>query len=232
MAKLKNKRKKAGNQRKQNQTAIPGESLPKNYNDQIQSITAMAMSIIYSEENDVEKKLLPDAFKRAKDTVEHPEDVGPLAVADVTLWVIEQIEKQVESKKKQIKPVIIAGAIGSVAPQVAEVGMVAGIDMSKEDIQVSIAVAINKFIAIAKKEGRVKNQELVEAAKALEKEYPEEVAEFNQMIQQRQQRQKTSLQNRGKATQPASPQQGQNPQQGTMGPETLLQNRPVAKGVL
>jgi len=196
--------------------------------EQIQTLTAMSMSVIYDEKVGVEKNLLPDAFKRAVKTVAHPEDAGPLAIADVSLWVIEEIEKKAETKKKMIPPEIAAGAIGSIVAQVAEVAQIAGVKLSEEDIQVGIAVAINKYISTAQKEGRINNQELIETAKTLQEKYPEELQDFNQMIQNRTQRHKADIEEKTAAQQ--APQQPV-AQQGAGPPQGLLQARPVQGGV-
>lgn len=184
------------------------QELPANYDQQVEQLTAMSMSIIYDEKNGIVERQLPDALQNAQQTVQGEEDVAPTAVADTALWVLSTVEQNIESKGKMVQPIVILGAIGRIVAEVAEAAQAVGaVQMSEEDIQVAIAVAINKYIPQARKEGKVTDQQLTEAAQALQKAYPEEAKNFNQMMQARAQRQgKPAEQPTGQPT--GQPQQG------------------------
>ena len=166
------------------------KQLPANYEDQIKQLTAMAMSIIYDEKNRIEQRQLPDAYEQAQQNSQHPEDAVPDALANVSLWVLSEVEGAAESRKKMIQPIIVMGAIGEIVAQVAELANTAQVfEVSDEDMQVGIAAAVNKYIIQAKKEGKINDQQLQEAAQALQKNYSGEAQQFQTMISARQQRQ-------------------------------------------
>lgn len=193
MKKIKKKKKSARRQ-----------ELPANYDQQVEQLTAMSMSIIYDEQNGIIERQLPDALQNAQQTVQGEEDVAPTAVGDVALWVLATVEDNIESRGKTVQPIVVLGAIGRIVAEVSEAAQAVGAaQMSEEDVQVAIAVAINKYIPQARKEGKVTDQQLAEAAQALQKAYPEEAENFNQMMQARAQRQ-------GKPQEqpPGQPQQG------------------------
>lgn len=197
------------------------KGLPENWEDQVKTLTAAAMSIIHNEKNAIEAKQIPEAYQKAQQEVQHQEDAGPRAVADVSLWVLEQVENGANSRNKVIKPIVVLGAIGDICGQVAEVATVAGVvELSEEDAQISVSTAINKYVAQAKKEGRITDQQLREAGQALQKEYPEEAKNFQKMLAKRQQRQQQEPQGR-----PQGPQQAQQGQQQPQ-PQRPQQGRP------
>ena len=193
-------KKKAKKQQKRNllkKSAAPAqqgpqaaaEELPENYNEQVDQLTSMAMSIIYDEKNKIDEVQLPQAYEEAQQKVQYPEDAGPSAIADTALWVLDQIEQNVESRGKQVLPIVVMGALGKITIEVADLATAAGLfELSEEDIQIGISTAANKYIPQAKSEGKFTDQELQQAAEALQKEYPEEVDQFNTMLQERNQR--------------------------------------------
>lgn len=193
---------------------MPKNALPKDYDSQIKQLTAMAMSVLHNPNNKIEESQIPAAYERAVESVQHEDDAGAKAVADVTMFVFAQVEGQLKARKKKLLPVVILGAVGSIVTQVAEVAVAAGIvEMNEEDIQIAIATAINLFIAKAKGEGSVNDQQLREAAQALQKKYPQEAANFQKMVGERQKRQS------GKQAQVEQPQemaQTEQPQQGLL----------------
>lgn len=206
------KKKPIQKQNKQNTNPKPkkkpvekNEDLPDNWEEQVKTLTAAAMSIIHNEENAIEDTQLPEAYQKAQQEIQHPEDAGPKAVADVSLWVLAEVEKQVESQGRVIKPIIVMGAIGDICGQVAEVATLAGIcEMSEEDTQIAVATAINKYVSQAKKEGKITDRQLQEAAQAMQKKYPDEVKQFQQMVAQREQRQKQKQTPQAPGRQPQS----------------------------
>ena len=178
--------------RKQAARRPRGQELPANFDQQVEQLTAMAMSIIYDEKNGIVERQLPDALQDAQQIVQGEEDVAPSAIANVALWVLATVEANIESKGHSVRPIVVLGAIGRIVAEVSEAAQATGtVQMNKEDIQVAIAAAISLYISQARKEGKVTNQQLIEAIKALQKAYPKEAANFQQMIQARAQRQAT-----------------------------------------
>jgi len=183
------KKKKVNKKKNTNQK----NQLPPQYKQQVEQLTAMAMTIIHSEESAIEQQQLPEAYKEAQQTVQHQEDMGPKAVADVALWALAQVEKEAGRRGKRITPIIVMGVIGEITAQVAEVATMAGLfELTEEDIQVAISTAVNKYIVQAKKEGTLNDQQLQEAGQALHKAFPEEAEQFGKMITERQKRQQES----------------------------------------
>lgn len=183
----KNKAQKA--QKRKQAAPEPTEKLPDNYEEQVKKLTAIGMSIVHDEANQIEVTKLPQAYQSAQQTAQSPEDAAPLAVADVTLWVLESIEQSLEARQKQVAPIVVLGSIGRLVAEVSEVMVAAGIaQMTPEDTQVGISVAINKYIPIAKQKGKLTDQQVQQAAKVLQEKYPEEAQQFNQMIKERGQR--------------------------------------------
>jgi hypothetical protein len=168
-----------------------GGELPPNYLQQVDQLTAMAMSVIYNEQTRIEESHIPQALEDAKAAVKNEDDVAPAALADVALWVLSSVEDNLEARKGSVTPLVVMGAIGRIVAEVVELATAAGlVQMTEEDVQISISVAINKYIPEAKKAGKVTDQELQEAAAALQKAYPEEAENFKQMVKARLQRQR------------------------------------------
>lgn len=167
--------------------------LPPNYEEQIEQLTTMIFAIIYGENSNLEEVQLPEAWEASQAEANTPDDAAALAVADVGLWVIDQVEQQLESQGRSVLPVVLFGLVGQTVSEVGELTIAAGVfPLTPEDIQVGISIAVNKFIALMKREGKVSDQELQEIAAAMEKKYPEEAQNFNTMIQERQARQETA----------------------------------------
>ena len=176
--------------RKQAARRPHGQELPANFDQQVEQVTAMAMSIIYDEKNGIVERQLPDALQNAQQIVQGKEDVAPSAIANVALWVLATVEANIESKGHSVRPIVVLGAIGRIVAEVSEAAQATGtVQMNEEDVQVAIATAISLYVSQARKEGKVTDQQLMEATKALQKAYPEEAANFQQMIQARAQRQ-------------------------------------------
>jgi len=176
--------------RKQAARRPHGQELPANFDQQVEQLTAMAMSIIYDEKNGIVERQLPDALQNAQQIVQGKEDVAPSAIANVALWVLATVEANIESKGHSVRPIVVLGAIGRIVAEVSEAAQATGtVQMNEEDVQVAIATAISLYISQARKEGKFTDQQLIEAAKALQKAYPKEAANFQQMIQARAQRQ-------------------------------------------
>lgn len=186
--------------------------LPENYDKQVEQVVAMAISIIYDEQARIDQTLLPETYQKAQQTSPHPDDAGPQAVAEVGMKILSRVEGLVERQGKQIDPIIVAGAIGPIIEEVAELSATAGIvELSEEDMQISVASAVSIYIGQAVKSGKITQEELQEVAQVLEAEYPEEKQQFEQMVQARNQRQQTQGQQAPPQQQPPTqmPQGGQ-----------------------
>jgi len=191
------------------QLAIQNGQLPSNYGEQIEQVVVIAMTLLHGGHGEIDQTILPQAYQNALSTVDDEEDAGPMAIADVTMWLFAQVEMQIKSRKKAFKPVILLGAIGVIVVQVAEVATAAKIvELSDEDIQIAISIAINKYASNARKTGALTDQDLQQAAALLEKQYPQEAEQFGQMVAQRHERQQAKKQ-QSVAGQPQSPLQPQ-----------------------
>jgi len=167
------------------------DQLPPNYERQVDQLTAMAMSIIYSDKSKLEEKQLPQALEDSQASISQPDDAVANAVGDVALWVLSTVEDHVQASGQKVLPIVVMGAIGRITSEVAELTQAAGLaQMTEEDVQIAISVAINKYIPEARRSGKVTDRQLKEAAAALQKAYPEEAAAFQQMVKARLERQK------------------------------------------
>lgn len=184
--------------------------LPPNYEKQVEATMAMAMSIIYNDQVKLEEKHIPEALESAGQQAQHPDDAAPLAIADVSLWVLSMIEGRLEKQGKELQPIVVAGVIGNIVAEVYELAQAGKlVEANEEDLQVSIATAINKYIAMARQEGKISDEELQEVAELMQKEHPEETKKFQDMMQARMQRQEQG----GQQAQPA--------QQGLLGGQNV-----------
>ena len=211
---------KSKNRRPNKKKRQMGNDLPNNYEEQIKTLTAAAISIVYGENSNIDKRQIPDAYKKAQQSVKHPDDAIPKALANVSLWVLSKIESLSRQKAKaQIRPVIVLSVIGNIVAEVGEVAVNAGIfDVSEEDYQVAVAAAVNMYASRAKRTGLLNPQQIQLAAEALRERFPAEARRFEKMIQDRAMRQQqgTASPAPQQDTPPAAPAQAP-PQQGLLG---------------
>ena len=166
-----------------------GNGLPANYQKQVDQLSAMAMSIIYDNKTKIEDAQIPQALQDSQQKIKQPDDAVASAVADVSLWVLSSVEDGVKARGQRILPIVVLGTIGKIVAEVSELTQVAGLaQMTEEDVQISIATALNKYIPQARKEGKVTDRQLKEAAAALQQKYPEEAQAFRDMVKARAQR--------------------------------------------
>lgn len=193
---------KSKNRRPNKNKRQAGNDLPKNYEEQIKTLTAAAITIIYGESSNIEGRQIPDAYKEAQGSVKHPDDAIPKSLANVSLWVLSKIESLARQKTKaQIRPVIVLGVIGNIVAEVGEVAVNAGLfEVSEEDYQVAVATAVNMYATRAQRTGLLSPQQIQMAAEALREKFPAEARRFEEMIQNRAMRQQ-----QGSAQQAAQP---------------------------